>query len=91
MGQRCTLAADIYSLGVLLVELTTLSVVYKRGEWRLPRAPIDCPQVGSPWEGCCTVFSSTVFSSALLARSQTSCKHTRTPHHVSSRRLWWIW
>ena len=43
LGQRCSLAADIYSLGILLIELTTLTPVVKRGGWRLPTAPQDCP------------------------------------------------
>ena len=45
MGQRCTLAADMYSFGVLLIELTTQELVVKRSCWRLPRAPEECPQV----------------------------------------------
>ncbi|EFN52572.1 hypothetical protein CHLNCDRAFT_138568 [Chlorella variabilis] len=44
LGQRCTLAADVYSLGILLVELTTQQAVTRRGEWRLPRAPEECSQ-----------------------------------------------
>ena len=53
MGEQCTLAADMYSFGILLIELTTQQPVEKRGEWRLPRAPRDCPQVGpSPWRLC---------------------------------------
>jgi serine/threonine protein kinase len=43
MGERCTLAADVYSFGVLLTELTTQRLVRKRDEWRLPRAPEECP------------------------------------------------
>jgi hypothetical protein len=46
MGQRCTLSVDVYSLGVLLVELTTFDLGARRGDWRLPRAPAECPQVG---------------------------------------------
>ena len=45
MGARCTLAADLHSFGVLLIELTTQQVVRHRGDWRLPRAPQECPQV----------------------------------------------
>ena len=45
MGARCTLAADVYSFGVLLIELTTQQVVRHRGDWRLPQAPQQCPQV----------------------------------------------
>ncbi|EFN58982.1 hypothetical protein CHLNCDRAFT_137604 [Chlorella variabilis] len=44
MGYRCTLAADMYGFGILLVELTTQCVVDRRGEWRLPRVPDECPQ-----------------------------------------------
>ena len=47
MGYRCTLAADMYGFGILLVELTTQCVVDRRGEWRLPRVPDECPQVGA--------------------------------------------
>ena len=46
LGERCGLAADMYQLGVLLVELTTQRMVRRRGEWSLPRAGLDCPQVG---------------------------------------------
>jgi hypothetical protein len=45
MGEQCTVQSDIYSLGVLLIELTTLHLGRKRGEWQLPHAPRDCPQV----------------------------------------------
>lgn len=44
MGQRCTLAADVYSFGVLLIELTTQPEVSQRIQWRMPRAPDECPQ-----------------------------------------------
>ena len=44
MGQRCTLAADVYSLGLLLAELTTRQRMRRRGQFELPRAPDDCPQ-----------------------------------------------
>lgn len=43
LAQRCTLAADIYSLGLVLAELTTGQVVKRRGEWQLPRPPEECP------------------------------------------------
>ncbi|KAL4437186.1 hypothetical protein ABPG75_004325 [Micractinium tetrahymenae] len=43
LAQRCSLAADVYSLGLVLAELTTGQVVKRRGEWRLPRAPEECP------------------------------------------------
>ena len=55
-GQRCTLAVDLYSFGVLLVELCTHQQgqrqpqqlwCEKRGGWRLPRVPQDCPQVSN--------------------------------------------
>lgn len=49
LGQRCTLAADVYSLGILLIELTTGRAVLKRSDWRLPRPPDECSQVG--WIG----------------------------------------
>ena len=45
LGDACTLAADIYSLGILMIELTTQQIVYKRGAWRLPRVPEECPEV----------------------------------------------
>ncbi|PSC74771.1 serine threonine-kinase [Micractinium conductrix] len=44
VGVRCTLAADIYSFGVLLVALLTQLPVVQRGGWRLPSAPQECPQ-----------------------------------------------
>ena len=53
LGRRCTLAADIYSLGITLIELTTLVPVTKRGGWRLPRAPQDCPQAVAQLIGEC--------------------------------------
>ena len=45
MGQRCSLAADMYSFGVVMVELTTGQLLRTRGEKLLPQAPRDCPQV----------------------------------------------
>jgi hypothetical protein len=51
MGARCTLAADLYSFCVLLIELTTQQVVRHRGDWRLPRAPHECPQVSAVTAG----------------------------------------
>ena len=45
MGQRCSLAADLYSFGIQLIELITQEQSGGRGEWRLPRAPEECPQV----------------------------------------------
>ncbi|PSC76706.1 exostosin-like glycosyltransferase isoform B [Micractinium conductrix] len=44
MGLRCTLAVDVYGLGLLLVELTTRRLILRRGQFNLPRAPDDCPQ-----------------------------------------------
>lgn len=44
MGQRCGLAADVYSFGLLLVSLLTREVMRERGAWRLPRAPDECPK-----------------------------------------------
>ncbi|EFN50972.1 hypothetical protein CHLNCDRAFT_141610 [Chlorella variabilis] len=53
LGQRCTLTADIYSLGILLVELTTQQAVTRRGGWRLPLAPQECsPAVLALIERC---------------------------------------
>jgi len=43
MGQRCTLAADLYSMGVTLAFLATLRHGDRRGEWLMPTAPLDCP------------------------------------------------
>ena len=51
LGERCSLAADIYSLGILLIELTTLEPVARRGGWRMPSAPHDCPQVSETAAG----------------------------------------
>ena len=45
LGQRCTLAADVYSFGILLIELLTQTHWDVRGQWRLPRAPEECPTV----------------------------------------------
>lgn len=44
MYERCTVAVDMYSFAVLLSELTTRQLATKRGEWRLPRVPDECPQ-----------------------------------------------
>lgn len=44
LGQRCTLAADVYSFGILLNELLTQQHQDARGKLRLPRAPTECPQ-----------------------------------------------
>ncbi|PSC74722.1 serine threonine-kinase [Micractinium conductrix] len=44
LGACCTLAADIYSFGVLLVALLTQLPVIQRDGWRLPCAPQECPQ-----------------------------------------------
>ena len=44
LGERCTMAADIYSLGIMLIELTTQTPVQRRGGWSLPDTPhTDCP------------------------------------------------
>ncbi|KAL4423507.1 hypothetical protein ABPG77_003640 [Micractinium sp. CCAP 211/92] len=43
LAQRCSLAADVYSLGLVLAELTTGQVVKRRGEWQPPRPPDECP------------------------------------------------
>ena len=45
LGERCTPASDVYSLGIVLIELTTVAPVVTRGSWRMPIAPQDCPQV----------------------------------------------
>ena len=45
MGEQCTVQSDMYSFGVMLIELTTLHLGRKRGEWQLPLAPHNCPQV----------------------------------------------
>jgi len=47
MEQPCSLAADMYSFGLLLTTLLTQQLVEVRGGWRLPRAPQECPQVRS--------------------------------------------
>lgn len=44
LGSPCTLAADIYALGMLLVVLASRRLLSNRGEWALPRAPRDCPE-----------------------------------------------
>jgi serine/threonine protein kinase len=48
LGQRCTLAADVYSFGVLLIELATGQAVTRRSSWRLPVAPGECSQASMP-------------------------------------------
>jgi hypothetical protein len=45
LGESCTTASDLYSFGILLIELTTQVWVERRGSWRMPTAPQDCPQV----------------------------------------------
>ena len=45
LGERVGLAADIYSLGIVLIELVTLAPVLRRGAECMPSAPLDCPQV----------------------------------------------
>ena len=70
MGQRCTLASDLYSFGVLLIELTTFDLGARRGDWRLPLAPEECPQVGL--RGGCQ--SQPISPSQY--RSSISCCHT---------------
>ena len=44
LGQQCTPAADMYSFGILLAEITTQQAVLRRGQWRLPE-PEECSQV----------------------------------------------
>ncbi|KAI3433944.1 hypothetical protein D9Q98_003746 [Chlorella vulgaris] len=44
LGFQCTLAADLYGFGILLIELTTQQTVQRRGDWRLPLVPGDCSQ-----------------------------------------------
>lgn len=54
LGQRWTQAADIYGLGVILIELTTQAAVKTRGQWRLPGVPNECSEVrrsrGGEWQ-----------------------------------------
>lgn len=45
LGSPCTLAADVYSLGMLLIVLASRRLLSNRGEWALPQAPRDCPAV----------------------------------------------
>lgn len=54
LGQRCTLAADMYSFGILMTELLTQRHWELRGQWRLPHAPEECPAVrpGVPCSRC---------------------------------------
>lgn len=44
LGERCTYAADMYSFGIMLAEIATGQVVCRRGQWRLPCVPEECPQ-----------------------------------------------
>jgi len=46
MGLRCTLAADMYSFGVLLVEVVTGRPVERRGDTQQPVLQQHCSQVG---------------------------------------------
>ena len=46
LGGRCSLAADVYSLGILLIEVVTLAPIQIINSWSLPSAPHECPQVG---------------------------------------------
>lgn len=52
LGERCTLAADVYSFGILLIELTTQQLGKTRGSRRLPHVPVECPAVSV---ACCPV------------------------------------
>ena len=47
LGERCSPAADVYSLGILLIELVTLAPVLRQSSWRMPSAPHECPQVSN--------------------------------------------
>ncbi|KAL4439180.1 hypothetical protein ABPG77_004082 [Micractinium sp. CCAP 211/92] len=74
MGQRCGLAADVYSFGLLLVSLLTRQLMRERGSWRLPRAPEECPrEVASLIEECLSADPAARPTAAqILARLQAA-------------------
>ena len=50
MCSQCgCLAVPPLLAGVLLIEITTHTLSTKRGGWRLPHAPNECPQVQRGW------------------------------------------
>jgi hypothetical protein len=79
LGLRCTLATDVYSVGILLIELTTQVAVLKRGNWRLPNVPEECSEVSLfSWEPGCVCRSWRQLSS----RSAVACAVHVTPYKI---------
>ena len=80
----------MYSLGLLLVQLTTGHVIRRRGDWHMPAVPEDCPQVRGarrrvPQSGdaCCLRWSALLTfrpSSLIKPACHTT---TRTPSFSS--------
>ena len=76
MGEQCTLSADLYSFGVLLIELATQQLT-TRGDRRLPQAPGDCPQVGG-WVG------------GWVGGRRQAGRHCRLPHMLDLYTYMWL-
>jgi serine/threonine protein kinase len=96
LGEPCTAAADVYSLGVLLAELATGQAVMRRGAWRLPRAPLECSQVIVSCGVVCLLVASVGMARVCTGRGTRACKllsltFCNVPFLFSSLRLWLSW
>ena len=69
LGQRCTLAADMYSLGILLIELTTQTLGKTRCARRLPQPPDECPAGLLPLIEACVSADPAQRPTAMQARA----------------------
>jgi len=45
VARRCTLKSDIYSFGIVLLEIVTGVMPVTRGKTTTPQVPHDCPEV----------------------------------------------